>query len=38
MKDSLKKAAIEYHELPTPGKISISPTKALINQRDLSLA
>ena len=38
MKDSLKKASIEYHELPTPGKISISPTKALINQRDLSLA
>src|SRR5690242_20759987 len=30
--------ALQYHELPVPGKISIAPTKALSNQRDLSLA
>ena len=34
----LRKAALEYHEFPTPGKISIAPTKSLINQRDLALA
>jgi len=31
-------AALEYHRLPTPGKISVVPTKSLINQRDLALA
>eukprot|EP01037_Dinobryon_pediforme_P035911 gene35911-42574_t len=31
-------AALEYHEFPTPGKISVTPTKLLTNQRDLSLA
>src|SRR3982751_2981302 len=30
--------ALEYHEFPTPGKISIAPTKPLANQRDLALA
>jgi malate dehydrogenase (oxaloacetate-decarboxylating)(NADP+) len=30
--------ALEYHEFPTPGKISVTPTKALANQRDLRLA
>jgi len=34
----LKRAALEYHELPRPGKISVTPTKQLINQRDLALA
>ena len=34
----LKIDALEYHEFPTPGKISVTPTKALANQRDLSLA
>ena len=34
----LRAAALEYHELPQPGKISITPTKQLINQRDLALA
>ena len=34
----LKIDALEYHRLPTPGKISLTPTKALANQRDLSLA
>ncbi|MCG3189707.1 MAG: NADP-dependent malic enzyme [Burkholderiaceae bacterium] len=31
-------AAYEYHRTPSRGKISISPTKPLANQRDLSLA
>ena len=34
----LKKAALEYHEFPTPGKLAISATKQLTNQRDLALA
>ena len=34
----LKEAALEYHRHPTPGKIKISATKALTNQKDLSLA
>ncbi len=38
MDDSLRKAALDYHRLPTPGKISVTPTKALLNQRDLALA
>jgi malate dehydrogenase (oxaloacetate-decarboxylating)(NADP+) len=38
MEDSLRKAALDYHRLPTPGKISVTPTKGLINQRDLALA
>jgi malate dehydrogenase (oxaloacetate-decarboxylating)(NADP+) len=36
--DDLRRAALEYHEKPTPGKIAISPTKQLVNQRDLALA
>jgi malate dehydrogenase (oxaloacetate-decarboxylating)(NADP+) len=35
---SLCGAALEYHRFPTPGKISIAPTKGLTNQHDLSLA
>ncbi len=38
MKDSLRRAALEYHRLPKPGKIAITATKGLINQRDLALA
>ena len=34
----LRRAALEYHEFPTPGKISIAATKQLVNQRDLALA
>src|SRR5829696_6523562 len=34
----LRDDALEYHEFPTPGKISVMPTKGLANQRDLSLA
>ena len=36
--EQLRIDALQYHESPTPGKISIAPTKALANQRDLSLA
>jgi malate dehydrogenase (oxaloacetate-decarboxylating)(NADP+) len=35
---ALRLAALEYHEFPTPGKISIAATKQLTNQHDLSLA
>ncbi|MBT4386602.1 MAG: NADP-dependent malic enzyme, partial [Betaproteobacteria bacterium] len=38
MSDELKAAALEYHESPKPGKISVVPTKGLTNQRDLALA
>jgi malate dehydrogenase (oxaloacetate-decarboxylating)(NADP+) len=38
MEEQLKAAALEYHEQPTPGKISVVPTKGLTNQRDLALA
>jgi malate dehydrogenase (oxaloacetate-decarboxylating)(NADP+) len=34
----LVSAALDYHRQPTPGKISVVPTKALTNQRDLALA
>ncbi|MGH6608646.1 MAG: phosphate acyltransferase, partial [Burkholderiaceae bacterium] len=36
--EDLKRAALIYHEKPQPGKISVTPTKQLINQRDLALA
>ena len=35
---ALRDAAREYHRAPTRGKISVTPTKPLSNQRDLSLA
>jgi malate dehydrogenase (oxaloacetate-decarboxylating)(NADP+) len=35
---ALRDAARDYHRLPIPGKIAVSPTKPLTNQRDLSLA
>ncbi|MEO6626005.1 MAG: NADP-dependent malic enzyme, partial [Burkholderiaceae bacterium] len=35
---ALREAAREYHRSPSRGKISITPTKPLSNQRDLSLA
>jgi malate dehydrogenase (oxaloacetate-decarboxylating)(NADP+) len=35
---TLRQAALDYHEFPSPGKISITATKQMINQRDLSLA
>ena len=35
---ALRDAALEYHRTPVRGKISVTPTKPLANQRDLSLA
>ena len=35
---ALREAALEYHQFPTPGKISVTPTKHLTNQHDLALA
>jgi malate dehydrogenase (oxaloacetate-decarboxylating)(NADP+) len=34
----LRRAALDYHEFPTPGKLAISATKQLVNQHDLALA
>lgn len=38
MRDEFNESALNYHRFPKPGKISITPTKPLANQRDLSLA
>lgn len=34
----LRDAALDYHEFPVPGKIAVTPTKQMLNQRDLALA
>jgi malate dehydrogenase (oxaloacetate-decarboxylating)(NADP+) len=34
----LRRAALDYHEFPTPGKIAIAATKQVVNQHDLALA
>ena len=38
MSDDLHAAALHYHEHPKPGKLEITPTKQMTNQRDLALA
>ncbi|HEY4581627.1 MAG TPA: NADP-dependent malic enzyme [Lysobacter sp.] len=38
LRQQLRAAALEYHQIPRPGKISVTPTKGLLNQRDLALA
>src|SRR6201991_4052255 len=38
MDEQLKQSALAYHQNPNPGKISVTPTKPLSNQLDLSLA
>src|SRR5437667_10168714 len=38
MEEQLRRDALEYHRLSTFGKISVTPTKSLVNQRDLALA
>ena len=38
MADQLGQAALDYHRYPTPGKIAVTPTKGMSNQRDLALA
>jgi malate dehydrogenase (oxaloacetate-decarboxylating)(NADP+) len=38
LKAARRKAALDYHEFPTPGKLSVTATKQLTNQTDLALA
>jgi malate dehydrogenase (oxaloacetate-decarboxylating)(NADP+) len=38
MDDDFRKAALDYHRLPRPGKLSLEPTKRMATQRDLGLA
>ncbi|MEQ8937488.1 MAG: malic enzyme-like NAD(P)-binding protein, partial [Gammaproteobacteria bacterium] len=38
MSDDNEKSALDYHRYPSPGKLRVSPTKPLANQRDLALA
>lgn len=38
MENTLKEAALQFHEFPVPGKISVTPTKSLSSAQDLSLA
>src|ERR1700683_3042239 len=38
IKEALRKRALDYHEFPVPGKISLAATKQLLNQSDLALA
>src|SRR5260221_12632572 len=38
MDEILRRSALEYHLRQPPGKISVTPTKGLLNQRDLALA
>lgn len=38
MDPRFRQAALEYHEFPKPGKLQITATKGLVNQRDLALA
>ena len=37
-REQLRRAALEYHQFPTPGKVAIQATKQLVNQHDLALA
>ncbi|WP_232629286.1 NADP-dependent malic enzyme [Methylobacterium sp. Leaf118] len=36
--DALTQAALDYHRYPSPGKITVLPTKDMTTQRDLALA
>ena len=38
MDEQLRRSALRYHRYPSPGKLSITATKGLTNQRDLALA
>ena len=38
MDDDFRKAALDYHRLPRPGKLAIEATKRMATQRDLALA
>ena len=38
MDDDFRRAALDYHRLPRPGKLAIEATKRMATQRDLALA
>ncbi|MBN8871255.1 MAG: NADP-dependent malic enzyme [Rhodospirillales bacterium] len=38
MDEDFRRAALDYHRLPRPGKLSVEPTKRMATQRDLALA
>ncbi len=38
MDEDFRKAALDYHRLPVPGKLAVVPTKRMATQRDLALA
>jgi malate dehydrogenase (oxaloacetate-decarboxylating)(NADP+) len=38
MDEDFRRAALDYHRLPRPGKLAIQPTKRMATQRDLALA
>ena len=38
MDEQLNQSALDYHRYPTPGKVTVMPTKGMTNQRDLALA
>ena len=38
MDEDFRKAALDYHRFPTPGKLAVEPTKRMATQRDLALA
>jgi malate dehydrogenase (oxaloacetate-decarboxylating)(NADP+) len=38
MDEQLRQAALQYHRLPVPGKITVIPSKPMLTQRDLALA
>ncbi len=38
MTDEINQAALDYHRYPQPGKLEVTPTKNMVNQRDLALA
>ena len=38
MDEDFRRAALDYHRLPRPGKLAVEPTKRMATQRDLALA
>ena len=38
MDDDFRRASLDYHRLPRPGKLAVEPTKRMATQRDLGMA
>ena len=38
MDEDFRRAALDYHRFPQPGKLTVEPTKRMATQRDLALA